>query len=58
MVRTIQLVQKLKEDEIASSTDGEPIVNIHKWLSRTTLDVIGDGTSRSFVQALRINLPL
>ncbi|VDB99462.1 unnamed protein product [Peniophora sp. CBMAI 1063] len=37
-----KLVKKLKEDEMASSTDAEPLVNMHKWLSRTTLDIIGD----------------
>jgi cytochrome P450 len=37
-----KLVQKWKDEEIASSSNGEPIFNIHKWLSCTTLDVVGE----------------
>ncbi|KZV60943.1 cytochrome P450 [Peniophora sp. CONT] len=39
---TNKLVQKLKEEEITPTISEEPVFNIHKWLSRTTLDVIGD----------------
>jgi len=37
-----RLSQKWKDEEISPDPTGEPIFNIHKWLSRTTLDVIGD----------------
>ncbi|VDB99464.1 unnamed protein product [Peniophora sp. CBMAI 1063] len=38
-----KLVQKWKEEEITPGAGAvEPIVNVHSWLSRTTLDVIGD----------------
>ncbi|KZV60944.1 cytochrome P450 [Peniophora sp. CONT] len=38
-----EMVLKLKDEEIASSTtEIEPVINMHKWLSRTTLDIIGD----------------
>ncbi|KAI0293606.1 cytochrome P450 [Russula brevipes] len=36
-----QLAQKWK-DEIATDKDHEPILNISEWLSRTTLDIIGE----------------
>lgn len=37
-------MQKWKEEEITPGNGAvEPIVNVHSWLSRTTLDVIGDG---------------
>lgn len=37
-----QLAQKWKEEELVSTTKGDdPMINVHKWLSRTTLDVIG-----------------
>ncbi|KZV64464.1 cytochrome P450 [Peniophora sp. CONT] len=37
-----KLVQKWKDEEITSSTKADPIFNVHKGLSRTTLDIIGD----------------
>ncbi|VDC07113.1 unnamed protein product [Peniophora sp. CBMAI 1063] len=36
------LVQKLKIEELGPADEDEIVINIHKWLSRTTLDVIGD----------------
>ena len=41
----IQLTRKWKEDELAGTHGEQPIVNVYEWLSRTTLDVIGDGKS-------------
>ncbi|VDC00881.1 unnamed protein product [Peniophora sp. CBMAI 1063] len=37
-----KLAQKWKEEEIAPNGDQAPVFNVHKWLSRTTLDVIGE----------------
>ncbi|VDC07112.1 unnamed protein product [Peniophora sp. CBMAI 1063] len=37
-----KVVQKWKDEEIASAPGGEAMFNVHKWLSRTTLDIIGD----------------
>jgi hypothetical protein len=30
-------------DEIATDKNHEPIVNLSEWLSRATLDIIGEG---------------
>ena len=37
-------MRKWKEEEITPG-DGavDPVINVYSWLSRTTLDVIGDG---------------
>jgi len=37
-----KLVQKWKEEVIASDTSGQPLINVVGWLSRTTLDIIGE----------------
>jgi hypothetical protein len=37
-----QLAQKWK-DEIATDKDHNPILNVSEWLSRATLDIIGEG---------------
>ena len=38
-----QLIQKWKEEEITPGKGAvEPIINVHSWLSRTTLDIIGE----------------
>ncbi|KZV64465.1 cytochrome P450 [Peniophora sp. CONT] len=37
-----KLVQKWKDQEISPATGNDPVINIHPWLSRTTLDVIGE----------------
>ena len=51
LTQTTQLVQKWREEEITPTTGDEPVFNIHKWLSRTTLDVIGEGTSNLLIYA-------
>ena len=38
-----QLVQKWKQEETALPDGETAFINIHRWLSRTTLDVIGEG---------------
>ena len=38
-----QLTQKWKDDVIALDPTGKPIINVTTWLSRTTLDIIGEG---------------
>ncbi|KAI0284849.1 cytochrome P450 [Russula brevipes] len=37
-----KLVQKWKEELIPADSSGEPLVNVTGWLSRTTLDIIGE----------------
>ncbi|VDC07323.1 unnamed protein product [Peniophora sp. CBMAI 1063] len=38
-----KLVRKWQEEEITPGIGAiEPVINVHSWLSRTTLDVIGD----------------
>ena len=39
----LQLVQKWKQEETALPDGETAFINIHRWLSRTTLDVIGEG---------------
>ncbi|KAI0319080.1 cytochrome P450 [Amylostereum chailletii] len=34
--------QKWKDEILANDESEEPVLNVHKWLSRTTLDVIGE----------------
>jgi len=41
-VLSVQLVQKWKDDLIPEDPSEEPIVNLAQWLSRMTLDVIGE----------------
>jgi hypothetical protein len=38
----MQLVQKWKDGLIAKDPHGEPVINLSQWLSRMTLDVIGE----------------
>ncbi|KAI0284851.1 cytochrome P450 [Russula brevipes] len=38
----LTLVQKWKEELIAADPSGQPLVNVMGWLSRTTLDIIGE----------------
>ncbi|KAI9446023.1 cytochrome P450, partial [Lactarius indigo] len=40
-----KLVQVLKEEVIAADLSGQSFIDVVGWLSRTTLDVIGEGTS-------------
>ncbi|VDB83332.1 unnamed protein product [Peniophora sp. CBMAI 1063] len=35
------LAEKWRQEEIAPSADGKAFFNVHGWLSRTTLDIIG-----------------
>jgi len=37
-----KLVQKWREEVIASDASGQPLINVTGWLSRTTLDIIGE----------------
>ncbi|KAH9989062.1 cytochrome P450 [Russula compacta] len=37
-----KLVQKWREELIAADSSGQPLVNVTGWLSRTTLDIIGE----------------
>jgi hypothetical protein len=38
-----QLTQKWKDEVISLHPTGQPIINVTTWLSRTTLDIIGEG---------------
>jgi hypothetical protein len=38
-----QLAQKWKDEVISLDPTGQPLVNVTPWLSRATLDVIGEG---------------
>lgn len=38
----MQLTQKWKDEEVATDPDGSLTIEITKWLSRATLDVIGE----------------
>ncbi|KAI0263458.1 cytochrome P450 [Gloeopeniophorella convolvens] len=37
-----KLVQKWKDELVANDPSGRPLVNMHRWLSRATLDIIGE----------------
>jgi len=37
-----RLQHKWRKEVIASDPSGQPVINVHKWLSRTTLDIIGE----------------
>ena len=38
-----QLTQKWKDEVISLDPTGQPVINVTTWLSRTTLDIIGEG---------------
>lgn len=38
-----QLTQKWKDEVISLDPTGKPVINVTTWLSRTTLDIIGEG---------------
>lgn len=38
----IQLTQKWKDETIATDPTGSPTIDVTKWISRMTLDVIGE----------------
>lgn len=40
---SLQLTQKWKDEIISLDPTGQPVVNVATWLSRTTLDIIGEG---------------
>ncbi|KAI0263457.1 cytochrome P450 [Gloeopeniophorella convolvens] len=37
-----KLVQKWKDEDVASHSTDEPVVNVFSWLSRLTLDIVGE----------------
>ncbi|KAI0030594.1 cytochrome P450 [Vararia minispora EC-137] len=37
-----RLVQKWKDEVVSADPSADPVFNVHRWLSRTTLDVIGE----------------
>ncbi len=41
--RSRQLTQKWKDQVISLHPTGQPVINVTTWLSRTTLDIIGQG---------------
>jgi hypothetical protein len=43
LIPITQLVQKWNDEVIASDPSGQPLVDLVLWLSRATLDVIGEG---------------
>jgi hypothetical protein len=42
-------VQKWKEEVISADPSGQPVINVTGWLSRTTLDIIGEGSYPTLV---------
>jgi hypothetical protein len=42
-------VQKWKEEVISADPSGQPVINVTGWLSRTTLDIIGEGSYTTLV---------
>ena len=38
-----QLAQKWKDEVISLDPTGQPLLNVTPWISRATLDVIGEG---------------
>ena len=45
-----QLTQKWKDEVISLDPTGQPVINVTTWLSRTTLDIIGEGKCPASVQ--------
>lgn len=45
LVSPFQLSQKWKEEVISQSEEGKD-VPVNRWLARTTLDILGEGTSQ------------
>ena len=48
MICIPQLVQKWNDEVIASDPSGQPLIDLVVWLSRATLDVIGEGVGSFF----------
>lgn len=46
-----QLTQKWKEEVISLDPTGQPVINVTTWLSRTTLDIIGEGKCSAFMKS-------
>ena len=38
----LQLTQKWKDEVIATDPSGSPMIDVTRWMSRMTLDVIGE----------------
>jgi hypothetical protein len=47
-----QLTQKWKDEVISLDPTGHPVINVTTWLSRTTLDIIGEGKWSASVTAV------
>ena len=47
-----QLTQKWKDEVIALDPTGQPVINVTTWLSRTTLDIIGEGKCSASVKTV------
>jgi hypothetical protein len=47
-----QLTQKWKDDVISLDPTGQPVINVTTWLSRTTLDIIGEGECSASVKTV------
>jgi hypothetical protein len=43
-----QLVQKWQDELVAPDPSGQPLVNVTGWISRTTLDIMGQGETTFF----------
>jgi hypothetical protein len=52
MIFISQLVQKWNDEVIASDPSGRPLIDLVVWLSRATLDVIGEGVGPFFLLRL------
>ncbi|KAH9989043.1 cytochrome P450 [Russula compacta] len=54
-----KLAQKWREELIAADSSGQPLVNVTGWLSRTTLDIIGEaGFDYQFSSLDNVKTPL
>jgi hypothetical protein len=47
-----QLTQKWKDEVISLDPTGQPVINVTQWLSRTTLDIIGESKCSASVKTL------
>jgi len=53
---SLQLTQKWKDEVIYQDHTGQPVINVTPWLSRMTLDIIGEGMCRVMVGS-RVYIP-
>lgn len=51
-----QLTQKWKDEVISLDPTGQPVINVTTWLSRTTLDIIGEGKYSASVTTVSTRL--